>query len=156
MNTSSLQYKPDQQEVDRYDDTEDGDGSPLVGQTQPEEEIQEKHVQQVVHSVAQSKTYTFLGRRLGSEGEIVGSQEIADKTDQITNAIGHRNIHFRPQPKHSQIDAVMQCRCQHAHNAEADDFSYFFILVQSHGSVISCTLYSQGIPPYPLGSMSHS
>ena len=40
MNTSSLQYKPDQQEVDGYDDTEDGDGSPLVGQTQPEEEIQ--------------------------------------------------------------------------------------------------------------------
>ena len=98
---SSLQYKPDQQEVDGYDDTEDGDGSPLVGQTQPEEEIQEKHVQQVVHSVAQSKTYTFLGRRLSPEGEIVGSQEIADKTDQITNAIGHRHVHGRPHPTQS-------------------------------------------------------
>ena len=39
---SSLQYEPDQQEVDWNDDTEDGDGSPLVGQTQPEEEIQER------------------------------------------------------------------------------------------------------------------
>lgn len=101
MKTSSLQYKPDQQEVDGYDDTEDGDGSPIVGQTQPEEEIQEKHVQQVVYSVAQSKTYTFLGRRLGPEGEIVGSQEIADKTHQITNAIGHIHVYGRPHPTQS-------------------------------------------------------
>ncbi len=107
MNTSSLQYEPDQQKIDRYDDTEDGDGSPLVGQTQPEEKIQEKHVQQVVHSVAQSKTYTFLGRRLSPEGEIVGSQEIADKTYQITNAIGHRYVYRRPQPKQAQIDTIM-------------------------------------------------
>ena len=81
-------------ELHEHGDEHDQRGCNEVMDTQPEEDIKQDDMKEIVHAMTASEAHEVLPCRLGMESEVVGGNEVIDKTDKIACRIG--DIHINP------------------------------------------------------------
>lgn len=84
--------EPYEQKIDRNSNGKHRYGRQRFGNAQPQKQIQQPHVKQVIDQMRTTKTESFAPRRLLSEREISRQIEVGYKTDGITQRIGHIDI----------------------------------------------------------------
>ena len=130
-----LQEIADKEEVDGYADGEDGEHSNGLRQAEAEEEGKQECLQEEVDEVGQREASSTTGGGTNVEGVASGGYVIEEKADDIGEAIGQdREAYPCPLAKgkggivgekrdEKQVDAVLNGDCQHADDAEANDFA---------------------------------
>lgn len=103
----SLEYVADEEEVDGNGDGENGDGCQRLGHAEPEEEVQQRYVQEVVHQVGTAETESLAPRRTGAEGEASGEVEVGEETEDVARSVG--DVDVEDKLKQEEESVVQGC-----------------------------------------------
>lgn len=111
--------EPHEQEIDRNGNGKHRHRRQRLGNAQPQKQIQQPHVKQIVDQMGATETKSPAPRRPLPEREVSRQIEVGHKADGIAQRIGHIDI---DDPLQDKIDTVMQRRGKHAHHHKTEKF----------------------------------
>ena len=118
--------EPHEHEVRRHGDGEYGDRCQFATESDPEEEIEEHDMQQVIHQMRPAEAQSVLRRGLLLKREVGAQIVVHQKAYHVADGIGH--VHLYPVLQYPIDGIVDGCR-RGTHDAESDQFAQRFFLL---------------------------
>ena len=128
--------EPHEHEIRGYGDGEYGDGRQLATESDPEEEVEEHDMQQVVHQMRPAEAQSILLRGLLLKREVGGQVVVHQETQHVADGIGH--VHLNPVLQYPVDGIVDASRCG-AHDTKPDQFAeclFLFDHILKYGAKI--------------------
>ena len=126
-----LEHKPHQEEVDRRGDAHHEEGGKPLRHVEPEEEVQQDDVEEVIDHMGAREADALAERRLAAEGEDAGQIEVAEPAQDITGCVGNGQsglIRQVQQIPKQQVDGIVDGSGNDAHDGEAQELRFLVVL----------------------------
>ena len=108
-------------EVGGYGDSEHGKGRQFAAEADPEEEVEEHDMQQIVHEVGPAEAQSVLRRSLLLKREVGREVVVHQEAQHVADGIGH--VYLYPVLQYPVDGIVDGSRCG-AHDAESAIYMY--------------------------------
>ena len=121
-----FEYEPYEHKVRGYGDGEHGNRCHLATESDPEEEVEEHDMQQVVHQMRPTESDAVLRRGLLLKREVGREVVVHQEAQHVADGIGH--VHLYPVLQYPVDGIVDGSRCR-THDAESDQFAQRLFLL---------------------------
>ena len=132
-----FEYESHEHEIRRYGDGEHGDGRQLAAETEPQEEVEEHDMQEIVEEMRTAEADAVLRRGLLLEGEVGREVVVHQETEHVADGVGHVDVDPVLQ---DPVDGIMDGGCRGAHDAESYQFAKCFFLLHIYGFLVAKVL----------------